>query len=105
MKPISSKGTAMAGGGGDVDNLLLGSDSAAEGATKTTWPSLRASVLPLSGRPEADSHVPVLFWGLDGWESGDVRLCLRPTSSDGDVGRDDTGGVCARRVGARAVVG
>lgn len=27
-KPISSSGTAMAGGGGDVDRRLLGSDSA-----------------------------------------------------------------------------
>lgn len=29
-KPISSSGTAMAGGGGDVDSLLLGSDRAAD---------------------------------------------------------------------------
>ena len=29
-KPISSSGTAMAGGGGDVDSRLLGSDRAAE---------------------------------------------------------------------------
>ena len=28
-KPISSSGTAMAGGGGDVDSRLLGSDRAA----------------------------------------------------------------------------
>lgn len=27
-KPISSKGTAMAGGGGDVDSRLLGSERA-----------------------------------------------------------------------------
>lgn len=50
-------------------------------------------------------HVPVRFDGLLGWESGEVRLCLRPTSSDGEVGRDDTGGVWARRVGIRVVVG
>lgn len=67
----------MAGGGGDVDSLLLGSDS----------------------------EVPVRFCGRVGCESGEVRLCLRPTSSDGDVGRDDTGGVWARRVGTRVVVG
>lgn len=29
-KPISSSGTAMAGGGGEVDSLLLGSERAAE---------------------------------------------------------------------------
>lgn len=28
-KPISNRGRAMAGGGGDVDSLLLGSDRAA----------------------------------------------------------------------------
>jgi len=27
-KPISNRGTAMAGGGGDVESLLLGSDRA-----------------------------------------------------------------------------
>lgn len=27
-KPISNRGTAIAGGGGDVDSLLLGSDRA-----------------------------------------------------------------------------
>lgn len=53
----------------------------------------------------AHLQVPDLFWGLLGWESGDVRLCRRPTSSEGDVGREDTGGVCARRVGTRVVVG
>lgn len=50
-------------------------------------------------------QVPDLFWGLLGCESGEVRLCRRPTSSDGDVGREDTGGVCARRVGTSVVVG
>lgn len=50
-------------------------------------------------------QVPVRFWGLLGWESGEVRLCLRPTSSEGEVGSEDTGGVCARRVGTRVVVG
>ena len=58
---------------------------------------------------ESDSlaylQVPVLFCGRVGWESGEVRLCLRPTSSVGDVGRDDTGGVWARRAGPRVVVG
>lgn len=29
-KPISSSGTAIAGGGGDVDSRLLGSDRAAQ---------------------------------------------------------------------------
>lgn len=41
----------------------------------------------------AHSQVPDLFCGLLGWESGEVRLCRRPTSSEGDVGKDDTGGV------------
>lgn len=50
-------------------------------------------------------QVPERFWGLLGWLSGEVRLCRRPTSSEGDVGREDTGGVWARRVGTRAVVG
>lgn len=50
-------------------------------------------------------QVPARFWGLLGWLSGEVRLCLRPTSSDGDVGREETGGVWARRVGTRLVVG
>lgn len=67
----------MAGGGGDVDSLLVGSDK----------------------------EVPVRFWGLEVWESGEVRLCLRPTSSEGEVGRDETGGVWARRVGTMVVVG
>lgn len=65
----------MAGGGGEVDNLLLGSDKA-----------VRLEVLA-------------------GWESGEVKLCLRPISSDGDVGREERGGVCARRVGITVVVG
>lgn len=34
-KPISSKGTAIAGGGGDVDSLLVGSDSAERKKKKT----------------------------------------------------------------------
>ncbi len=37
--------------------------------------------------------VPVLLVVLAGWDSGDVRLCLRPCSSDGEVGSDETGGV------------
>lgn len=53
----------MAGGGGDVERRLLGSDNA------------------------------VLLVVLAGWDSGDVRLCLRPCSSDGEVGSDETGGV------------
>lgn len=74
-KPISNRGTAIAGGGGEVDSLLLGSDKA------------------------------VRLAGLADWESGDVRLCLLPTSSEGEVGREETGGVCARRVGRTVVVG
>lgn len=50
-------------------------------------------------------QVPERFCGLLGWVSGEVRLCRRPTSSEGDVGREDTGGVWARRVGTRVVVG
>lgn len=41
----------------------------------------------------SDREVPVLFCGLLGCESGEVRLCRRPTSSEGEVGREDTGGV------------
>lgn len=43
--------------------------------------------------------------GLVDCESGDVKLCLLPTSSEGEVGREDIGGVCARRVGSTVVVG
>lgn len=100
-KPISSSGTAMAGGGGDVDSLLLGSDRAADSRTEAVlFSSTEPSALML---PCRYSQVPVLFCVLVGWESGEVRLCLRPTSSDGDVGREDTGGVWARRVGTRVV--
>lgn len=35
-KPISSRGTAIAGGGGDVESLLLGSDNA-EAEERTKW--------------------------------------------------------------------
>lgn len=49
--------------------------------------------------------VPVLLVVLEGWDSGDVRLCLRPCSSDGEVGNDETGGVWALRTGSRVVVG
>lgn len=49
--------------------------------------------------------VPVRFVGLVGWESGEVRLCRLPTSSEGEVGSEDTGGVCARRDGSKVVVG
>jgi predicted transcriptional regulator len=73
--PISSRGTAIAGGGGEVESLLLGSDRA------------------------------VRLVGLVDWESGEVKLCLLPTSSEGEVGNDDIGGVCARRVGSTVVVG
>lgn len=65
----------MGGGGGEVESLLLGSDEA------------------------------VRFVGRVGCESGEVRLCRLPTSSVGEVGKEDTGGVCARRVGNNVVVG
>lgn len=35
-KPISSKGTAIAGGGGEVESLLLGSDKA-EAKEREKW--------------------------------------------------------------------
>lgn len=53
----------MAGGGGDVESRLLGSDKA------------------------------VRLAGLADCESGEVKLCLLPTSSEGDVGKEDIGGV------------
>lgn len=37
--------------------------------------------------------IPVRFVGLADWESGEVKLCLLPTSSEGDVGKEDIGGV------------
>lgn len=37
--------------------------------------------------------IPVRFAGLADWESGEVKLCLLPTSSEGDVGKEDIGGV------------
>lgn len=51
------------------------------------------------------AHTPVRLAGLADWESGEVKLCLLPTSSEGEVGNDDIGGVCARRVGSTVVVG
>lgn len=51
------------------------------------------------------TNIPVRLAGLADWESGEVRLCLLPTSSEGDVGKEDIGGVCARRVGSTVVVG
>lgn len=51
------------------------------------------------------AHAPVRLAGLADWESGEVKLCLLPTSSEGEVGNDDIGGVCARRVGSTVVVG
>ena len=51
------------------------------------------------------AHAPVRLVGLADWESGEVKLCLLPTSSEGEVGNDDIGGVCARRVGSTVVVG
>lgn len=38
-KPISSKGTAIAGGGGEVESLLLGSDKA-EAKERAKWARL-----------------------------------------------------------------
>lgn len=51
------------------------------------------------------ADLPVRLAGLVDWESGEVKLCLLPTSSEGEVGSDDIGGVCARRVGSTVVVG
>lgn len=51
------------------------------------------------------ADLPVRLAGLVDWESGEVKLCLLPTSSEGEVGNDDIGGVCARRVGSTVVVG
>lgn len=50
-------------------------------------------------------QVPERFCGLPAWLSGEVRLCRRPTSSEGEVGSEETGGVWARRLGTRVVVG
>ena len=38
------------------------------------------------------AHAPVRLVGLADWESGEVKLCLLPTSSEGEVGNDDIGG-------------
>lgn len=86
----------MAGGGGDVDSLLLGSDSAAENNNNNKPTSdivIERRIYYILYRITKYSQVPVRFCGLEGWESGEVRLCRRPTSSEGEVGRDDTGGV------------